>query len=44
MLAGEAQLSELERAAVKTAARGEEVEDIVASEVAQVTGIVGKSP
>ncbi len=44
VLAGAAQLSELEHLAEKTAARGEEVEDIVASEVAQVANRVGHSP
>jgi len=45
VLAGDtARFDELERLAEKTAARGEEVEDIVASEVAQVAGRVGLAP
>ncbi|MFO0609765.1 MAG: AAA family ATPase [Polyangiales bacterium] len=45
VLAGDtARFKELERLAEKTAARGEEVEDIVASEVAQVAGRVGLAP
>ena len=45
VLAGEtARFGELERLAEETASRGEEVEDIVASEVAQVAGRVGLLP
>lgn len=45
VLAGDTgRFGELERLATKAAARGDEVEDIVASEVAQVAGSVGLPP